>query len=234
MFKGIDYFDLESGFSSESRMIRDSVRDFVDREFLPIVRDHYRAGGFPTAYHPDAGGDGAPRLQPEGIRAARHRPDIVRPRHAGAGAGRLGAAQLRLRAGGARDVPDPHVRERGAEGTVAPGAGGGEGDRLLRPDRARPRLGPGRDEDEGGEGRGSLRPLRREDVDHERLRRRRGGGVGQARRRGARVPGREGDEGLLRARDPLEALPAGLRHGGARSSTTSGCRRKTSSPACRG
>ena len=47
MFKGIDFYDLESGFSSEARMIRDSVRGFVEKEFLPIVRDHYRAGGFP-------------------------------------------------------------------------------------------------------------------------------------------------------------------------------------------
>jgi len=55
MFKGIDYYDLESGLSSEARMIRDSVRDFVDREFLPIVRDHYRAGGFPQHIIPMLG-----------------------------------------------------------------------------------------------------------------------------------------------------------------------------------
>lgn len=55
MFKGIDYFDLEGGFSSEARMIRDSVRDFVEKEFLPIVRDHYRAGGFPMHIIPMLG-----------------------------------------------------------------------------------------------------------------------------------------------------------------------------------
>ena len=55
MFKGIDYYDLESGFSSEARMIRDSVRDFVEKEFLPIVRDHYRAGGFPMHIIPMLG-----------------------------------------------------------------------------------------------------------------------------------------------------------------------------------
>ncbi|MGZ9135810.1 MAG: acyl-CoA dehydrogenase family protein, partial [Candidatus Deferrimicrobiaceae bacterium] len=55
MFKGIDYYDLESGLSSEARMIRDSVRDFVDKEFLPIVRDHYRAGGFPMRIIPMLG-----------------------------------------------------------------------------------------------------------------------------------------------------------------------------------
>ena len=55
MFRGIDYYDLESGFSSEARMIRDSVRDFVEKEFLPIVRDHYRAGGFPMHIIPMLG-----------------------------------------------------------------------------------------------------------------------------------------------------------------------------------
>ncbi|MBI5419044.1 MAG: acyl-CoA dehydrogenase family protein [Deltaproteobacteria bacterium] len=48
MFKAIDYYDMESDLSSEARMIRDAVRGFVEREFLPIVRDHYRAGTFPV------------------------------------------------------------------------------------------------------------------------------------------------------------------------------------------
>ncbi len=47
MFNAIDYYDVESELSTESRMIRDSVRGFVEKEFLPVVRDHYRAGGFP-------------------------------------------------------------------------------------------------------------------------------------------------------------------------------------------
>jgi alkylation response protein AidB-like acyl-CoA dehydrogenase len=88
MFKGIDYFDLERGYSSESRMIRDSVRDFVDREFLPIVRDHYgRAGS--EAYHPDAGGMGllGSNLKDTG---SRHRSYFLRPCHAGVGAGDSG------------------------------------------------------------------------------------------------------------------------------------------------
>jgi glutaryl-CoA dehydrogenase len=47
MFKAIDYFDIESDLSSQARLIRDTLRDFVQREFLPVVRDHYRAGSFP-------------------------------------------------------------------------------------------------------------------------------------------------------------------------------------------
>ncbi|MGE5246703.1 MAG: acyl-CoA dehydrogenase family protein [Verrucomicrobiota bacterium] len=55
MFNGIDYYDVESDLSQEARMIRDAVRGFVEKEFLPIVRDHYRAGGFPKHLIPMLG-----------------------------------------------------------------------------------------------------------------------------------------------------------------------------------
>src|SRR5512144_229815 len=47
MFQGIDYYDIESGLSPEARLVRDTARTFVEREFLPLVREHYRAGTFP-------------------------------------------------------------------------------------------------------------------------------------------------------------------------------------------
>jgi glutaryl-CoA dehydrogenase len=47
MFKGIDYYDIESELNPQARLIRDTVRSFVEREFLPVVREHYRAGTFP-------------------------------------------------------------------------------------------------------------------------------------------------------------------------------------------
>ncbi|HLO25429.1 MAG TPA: acyl-CoA dehydrogenase family protein [Geobacteraceae bacterium] len=47
MFKGIDYYDIESGLSPEAGLVRDTARTFVEREFLPLVREHYRAGTFP-------------------------------------------------------------------------------------------------------------------------------------------------------------------------------------------
>jgi glutaryl-CoA dehydrogenase len=55
MFNGIDYYDVEGDLSQEARMIRDAVRGFVGKEFLPIVRDHYRAGGFPRHVIPMLG-----------------------------------------------------------------------------------------------------------------------------------------------------------------------------------
>ncbi|HEU5359959.1 MAG TPA: acyl-CoA dehydrogenase family protein [Candidatus Deferrimicrobiaceae bacterium] len=55
MFQGVDYYGIEGDLGSEARMIRDAVRQFVDREFLPFVRDHYRAGTFPLAIVPKLG-----------------------------------------------------------------------------------------------------------------------------------------------------------------------------------
>jgi glutaryl-CoA dehydrogenase len=55
MFNGIDYYDVEGDLSQEARMIRDAVRGFVEKEFLPIVRDHYRAGEFPRHIVPMLG-----------------------------------------------------------------------------------------------------------------------------------------------------------------------------------
>ena len=47
MFKGIDYYDIENELSPQARQLRDSTRDFVEREVMPHIRDQYRAGSFP-------------------------------------------------------------------------------------------------------------------------------------------------------------------------------------------
>jgi glutaryl-CoA dehydrogenase len=55
MFKSIDYYDIESELSPEARLVRDTARSFVEREFLPTVRGHYRAGTFPLDLAPRMG-----------------------------------------------------------------------------------------------------------------------------------------------------------------------------------
>ena len=47
MFEGADYFDVESLLSEEEVMIRNSVREFVSKEVVPVVEKHYRNGTFP-------------------------------------------------------------------------------------------------------------------------------------------------------------------------------------------
>ncbi len=54
-FRGFDYMAIEEDLSPEQRMVRNTVREFVDREFLPVVTSHYRAGTFPMTLVPRLG-----------------------------------------------------------------------------------------------------------------------------------------------------------------------------------
>jgi glutaryl-CoA dehydrogenase len=47
MFEGADYFDVESLLSEDEIMVRNSVREFVSKEVVPVVEKHYRNGTFP-------------------------------------------------------------------------------------------------------------------------------------------------------------------------------------------
>ena len=47
MFEGADYFDVESLLSEDEILVRNSVREFVSKEVVPVVEKHYRDGTFP-------------------------------------------------------------------------------------------------------------------------------------------------------------------------------------------
>lgn len=51
-FKGVDYFNIESLFNEEEIMIRDSVREFVSQEIIPIIEKYNREGKFPLQLVP--------------------------------------------------------------------------------------------------------------------------------------------------------------------------------------
>lgn len=55
MFAGIDYYDLENELTHQACQIRNLARDFVEREALPVIREHYRAGRFPCQLIPRMG-----------------------------------------------------------------------------------------------------------------------------------------------------------------------------------
>lgn len=46
-FIGVDYFNIESLLSEDEKMIRDSVREFVSSEIIPIIEKYNRKGNFP-------------------------------------------------------------------------------------------------------------------------------------------------------------------------------------------
>ncbi len=46
-FKGVDFYDLDSLFSDEERMIRDTIRGWVDERVLPVIEEAYIGRHFP-------------------------------------------------------------------------------------------------------------------------------------------------------------------------------------------
>ena len=47
-YTGLDFYNVDELLSEEERMIRDTVRDFVSTEVIPIIEKHNRAATFPT------------------------------------------------------------------------------------------------------------------------------------------------------------------------------------------
>ena len=54
-FQGIDFYDLDALFSEEERMIRDTVRDWVEDRLMPVIGEAYHKRRFPTDLIPELG-----------------------------------------------------------------------------------------------------------------------------------------------------------------------------------
>jgi glutaryl-CoA dehydrogenase len=52
-FRGVDFYDLDSVLSDEERMVRDTVRQWVDDRILPIIGDAYIERRFPKEIIPE-------------------------------------------------------------------------------------------------------------------------------------------------------------------------------------
>ncbi len=52
-FRGVDYFCVDSLFSEEELMVRQTARRFAEERILPLIRDCYRDARFPTELIPD-------------------------------------------------------------------------------------------------------------------------------------------------------------------------------------
>jgi glutaryl-CoA dehydrogenase len=51
-FQGVDYYHVDALLSEEELLARDTVREFVDRQVLPIIEHHNRASTVPTGLVP--------------------------------------------------------------------------------------------------------------------------------------------------------------------------------------
>jgi glutaryl-CoA dehydrogenase len=47
-FKGVDYLQIDSFLSEEEKLVRQTARQFVDEEVLPVIKDCYNEGRFPS------------------------------------------------------------------------------------------------------------------------------------------------------------------------------------------
>lgn len=47
-FQGFDFYNIDSLLSEDEKLVRDSVRQWVDEEVLPIIDKHYLGAQFPT------------------------------------------------------------------------------------------------------------------------------------------------------------------------------------------
>jgi glutaryl-CoA dehydrogenase len=54
-YRGVDFYGFEAQLSDEERFVRDTVRGWVEQQFLPVVRQHHAAGSFPVALGRDLG-----------------------------------------------------------------------------------------------------------------------------------------------------------------------------------
>jgi glutaryl-CoA dehydrogenase len=46
-YDGLDFMGIDDQLSEEERLVRDTVRSFVDEEVLPVITEHYEKGIFP-------------------------------------------------------------------------------------------------------------------------------------------------------------------------------------------
>ena len=51
-YTAIDFYDIDELLSDEERQIRDTVRDFVSKEIVPIIDDHFMKDTFPKSLIP--------------------------------------------------------------------------------------------------------------------------------------------------------------------------------------
>ncbi|MGB9434990.1 MAG: acyl-CoA dehydrogenase family protein, partial [Candidatus Acidiferrum sp.] len=54
-FAGVDFIDFDSQLNDEEKLVRQTARQFVDNEVVPIIEKHSREGTFPMQLVPQLG-----------------------------------------------------------------------------------------------------------------------------------------------------------------------------------
>src|SRR6202007_421108 len=54
-YGGVDYIDFDSQLNDEEKLVRQTAREFVENEIIPIIEKHSREGTFPMHLVPQLG-----------------------------------------------------------------------------------------------------------------------------------------------------------------------------------
>ena len=234
-FPGVDFLDFDSLLNDEEKLVRQTARQFVDNEILPIIEKHNREATFPMHLVPQLGELGFFGANLHGLRLRRNVQRRLRPGHAGTRARRFRPAQLCLRAKRAGDVSDSFLSAATRKKTkwlphlqaAKPSAA------SASPNRNSARI-PAACLRAPCDGR-ALHPERRKNVDHQWFPRRCRRRLGQMRRRkSSRLPGRKRHAGIQSLGRSRQMVAARLRHFRPRHSAIAKFPRKIFCPASTG
>ena len=181
LLRDLDFFHLDDLLTDEERMARDTAKRFVDREILPLIERNFASETFPMHLIPQMAELGMFGANLKGYGCAGMNNVayglIMQELEAGdSGLRSFASVQSALSmyaiyANGSEEQKQRYLPEM-AQGKI---------DRMLRADRAGPRLGPGRDGNAGAARRRRMDSQRHQAMDHQRLDRRRRDRVGEGR-----------------------------------------------------
>ena len=177
-FKGVDFIQFDGLLSGDELLARDTTRQFVEENVIPIIEQCNRDGRFPRELIQPMGQLGFFGASLEGYGCA------------GMSNVEYGLVMQELERGdsGLRSFvsvqsalvmyPIYTFGSDAQKDALAAASGNGGKTRMLRAHRTRFRLQPGWDENPRPQRRRRIYSERRKDVDHLRLHRRRGGDLG--------------------------------------------------------
>ena len=212
-YAGVDFIDFDSQLNDEEKLVRQTAREFVENEIIPIIEKHSREATFPMHLVPQLGELGFFGASLHGYGCA------------GMSSVAYGLMTQELERGdsGIRSFvsvqsalvmyPIYAFGSDSAKRQMAPAPAAGKKDRLLRPYRTAIRFESRRHAHPRRQKGKQVRLERRKNVDHQRFHRRCRRGLGQMRRRkSSRLPGGKRHARLQSLGRARQVVAARFRH----------------------